>query len=113
LAKKQSARARSTPQPQPQQSQPSASDPRLQPGALHNIARMISLMGAVAVGLLVFELLQAPIGYWPALILGLIACIPTRAALLWLERIWLRAVARKAQRRQAANQPDAPRAKTK
>lgn len=114
MAKKQRDRGRgAAPSEQQPQSQPPATDPWLQPGAIQGVARLISLMGAIAVGLLVFELLQPHVPYWLALVSGLVACIPTRAALLWLERAWLRAVARKAERRQSANQPDSPRAKTK
>jgi len=93
-------RARPTGTP-PQPSQPPTSQPALPSSAIQNVARLISLMGAIAVGLLVFELLQPHVPYWLALVIGLVACIPTRAALLWLERAWLRAVARKAARRQA------------
>jgi membrane protease YdiL (CAAX protease family) len=58
-------------------------------------------MSATIIALLVFSLLQKPLGFWPALIVGFVAGILARAALLWVERIWLRAVVRRARSRQA------------
>jgi hypothetical protein len=58
--------------------------------------RLVALMSATAVALLVFEILQGPLSFWPALGIGLVAGILARAAFLWLEHLWLRAAARRA-----------------
>jgi fructose-specific phosphotransferase system IIC component len=73
-----------------------------------NALRLAALMSATIVALLVFELLQTPIGFWPALIVGFVAGILARAAFIWLERVWLRAAARRAHRleEQRAQQPE-------
>ena len=64
---------------------------------MFNTLRLISLMAATAVALLVYEVLNGALGWW-ALVLGLVAGIVARAAFLWLERAWLRAALRRAQR---------------
>jgi uncharacterized membrane protein YbhN (UPF0104 family) len=63
--------------------------------------RLAALMSATIVALAVFELLQQPIGFWPALGAGFVAGTLARAAFVWLERVWLRAAARRAQAREA------------
>jgi hypothetical protein len=82
--------ANTTPQ---QQSQ----GPTLRASAMLSTLRLVALMSATIVALLVFEVLQTPIGFWPALGIGFVAGILARAAFVWLERVWLRAAARRAQ----------------
>ena len=82
--------ANATPQ---QQSQ----GPTLRASAMLSTLRLVALMSATIVALLVFEVLQTPIGFWPALGVGFVAGILARAAFVWLERVWLRAAARRAQ----------------
>ena len=100
-----SARAGGAPPPQPQ-NQGSA----LRANPMLGTLRLVALMSATIVALLVFELLQTPIGFWPALGVGFAAGILARAGFIWLERVWLRAVARKAQAREAgrADGPSRP-----
>jgi hypothetical protein len=71
--------------------------------------RLVALMSATIVALLVFELLQTPLGFWPALGVGFAAGILARAGFIWLERVWLRAAARRAQARGASSDVDGPR----
>jgi len=85
----------STPKPEPQ---PQPSGPVVTPRAMLNALRLIGLMAATAVALLVYELLAGTINFWWALVIGMVAGIVARAAFLWLERAWLRAVARRAER---------------
>lgn len=66
-----------------------------------NALRLIGLMAATAVALLAYELLAGPLGWW-ALGVGLVAGIIARAAFLWLERAWLHAALRRAQRAEQA-----------
>ncbi len=100
-SKKQQARARArtnatrTAPPQPAQE---PSGPTLRPSAMFSALRLAALMAATAVALLVFELLQQPLGFWPALLIGFGAAIIARAVFYWLERAWLRAAARRAHR---------------
>jgi hypothetical protein len=94
-SKKQQASAPGEPasaRPQ-QQSQ----GPTLRASAMLSTLRLVALMSATIVALLVFEVLQTPIGFWPALGVGFVAGILARAAFVWLERVWLRAAARRAQ----------------
>jgi hypothetical protein len=63
--------------------------------------RLVALMSATIVALLVFEFLQIPLGFWPALGIAFVAGILARAAFVWLERVWLGAGARRAQRLEA------------
>lgn len=93
--KRQRARASSsggTPKPEPQ-----AAGPAIRPRAMLNALRLAGLMAATAVALLAYELLVRPLGWW-ALAAGLVAGIIARAAFLWLERAWLHAALRRAQR---------------
>jgi fructose-specific phosphotransferase system IIC component len=64
---------------------------------------MVALLSATVVALAVFAVLQQPLGFWPALVAGFLAGVLARAALLWVERLWLRAVVRRAQAQQAAS----------
>lgn len=57
-------------------------------------------MGGVGVGLLTYELLLKPLGNWPAVFIGLAAAFLARFILIWLERIWIRTLLRRAERRQ-------------
>jgi hypothetical protein len=61
--------------------------------------RLVALMSATIVALVVFEVLEKPIGFWPALGVGFVSGIVARAAFLWLERVWLRVAARRAAER--------------
>lgn len=74
--------------------------PEFNPQALQGALRLISLMGGVGVGLLTYELLLKPIGNWPAVFIGLAAAFLARFVLIWLERIWIRTLLRRAERRQ-------------
>src|SRR5690348_7751203 len=74
--------------------------PEFNPQALQGALRLISLMGGVGVGLLTYELLLKPIGNWPAVFIGLAAAFLARFVLIWLERLWIRALIRRAERRQ-------------
>ncbi len=78
--------------------QPQSSGPVVTPRAMLNALRLIGLMAATAVALLVYELLAGTINFWWALVIGMVAGIVARALFLWLERVWLRAVARRAER---------------
>jgi hypothetical protein len=69
------------------------------PASLQGALRMISLMGGVGVGILVYELLLKPVGNWPAVFIGLAAAFLARLFLIWLERLWIRALIRRAERR--------------
>jgi hypothetical protein len=71
--------------------------------------RLVALMSATIVALLVFEALQTPLGFWPALGIGFVSGIVARAAFLWLERAWLHAAARRAARANEASQAEPPR----
>jgi hypothetical protein len=62
--------------------------------------RLAALLSATVIALAVYALLQGPLGYWPALILGLVAGVLARALLLWVERLWLRALVRRARAQQ-------------
>lgn len=84
----------------PAQSKPETSTPQFNPMALQNALRLISLMGGVGVGILVYELLLKPVGNWPAIFIGLAAAFLTRLVLIWLERLWIRSLIRRAERRQ-------------
>jgi len=70
--------------------------PTLRATAMQGTLRLVALMSATIVALLVFELLQNSLGFWPALGIGFVAGIVARLALVWLERLWLRAAARRA-----------------
>ena len=98
-----SSTARSGAAQPPQQSQ----GERTGASAMLNTLRLVALMSATVVALLVYELLQNAIGFWPALGVGFVAGIIARAAFVWLERVWLRAAARRAQAQEArrADQP--------
>ena len=69
--------------------------------AMLGTLRLVALMSATIVALLVFEFLQIPLGFWPALGIAFVAGIIARAAFVWLERVWLGAAARRAQRLEA------------
>ena len=70
--------------------------------------RLVALMSATIVALLVFEVLQTPLGFWPALGIGFVAGIVARAAFVWLERVWLGAAARRAAARESGRaEPEA------
>jgi hypothetical protein len=84
--------------PAKQESQTPA--PEFNPTALQGALRLISLMGGVGVGILVYELLLKPVGNWPAVFIGLAAAFLARLILIWLERLWIRALIRRAERRQ-------------
>ncbi len=89
----------------PPQSQSQA--PTLRASTMLGTLRLVALMSATIVALLVFELLQASLGFWPALGVGFVAGIIARAGFIWLERVWLRAAARRAQAR-GAERADGP-----
>lgn len=91
-----SARASGATPPQPQ-----SQAPTLRASTMLGTLRLVALMSATIVALLVFELLQTPLGFWPALGVGFVAGIVARAGFIWLERVWLRAAARRAQAREA------------
>jgi hypothetical protein len=79
---------------------PKSAGPSPRASAMLNAMRLVALMSATIVAVVVYEVLQTPIGFWPALIVGLVAGILARAAFVWLERVWLRAAARRAQAQQ-------------
>jgi hypothetical protein len=81
-------------------SKPQTPAPEFNPQALQGALRLISLMGGVGVGLLTYELLLKPLGNWPAVFIGLAAAFLARFILIWLERIWIRTLLRRAERRQ-------------
>ena len=81
-----------------QEPQPAA--PEFNPTALQGALRLISLMGGIGVGLLTYELLLKPLGNWPAVFIGLAAAFLARLVLIWLERLWIRSLIRRAERRQ-------------
>lgn len=72
----------------------------LRANTMQSTLRLVALMSATIVALLVFEVLQTPFGFWPALAVGFVAGIVARAAFVWLERVWLRAAARRAAARE-------------
>ena len=75
--------------------------PTLRASTMRGTLRLIALLSATCVALLVYELLLNPLGFWPALGIGFVAGILARLALVWLERLWLRAAARRALAREA------------
>ncbi len=83
--------------------------PSLRASAMLGTLRFAALLSATAVALLVFEVLERPIGFWPALGVAFVAGIIARAGLVWLERAWLRAVARRAQRLAARREEQSKR----
>ncbi len=99
------AGAESAPQQQP--------EPAFSPLAMQNGLRLISLLAGVAVGIWVFELFQAQLGFWPALIVGFVAAFIARAVMIWLEGVWLRAAIRRAKQREAERQARQPKANSK
>jgi hypothetical protein len=103
-----SARAGGAAPPQPQRQQPTQ-----RVSAMLGTLRLVALMSATIVALLVYEVLQTPIGFWPALGVGFVAGILARAAFIWLERVWLRATARKAQAKASASGADGAKPKGK
>lgn len=86
------ARPASAAPPQPQ-SQPPASG---RVGLFVNTLRMVALLSATAVAVVVYELLQTSLGFWPALGIGFAVGVVARVAFVWLERVWVRAAARRA-----------------
>lgn len=84
----------------PAKSDPQMPAPAFNPQALQGALRLISLLGGVGVGLMLYELLLRPLGNWPAVFIGLAAALLARAALIWLERLWIRSLIRRAERRQ-------------
>jgi hypothetical protein len=84
----------------PTQSEQQTPAQEFNPQALQGALRLISLMGGVGVGLLTYELLLKPVGNWPAVFIGLAAAFLARFVLIWLERLWIRALIRRAERRQ-------------
>lgn len=80
-------------------SEPQTPTQQFNPASLQGALRMISLMGGVGVGILVYELLLKPVGNWPAVFIGLAAAFLARLFLIWLERLWIRALIRRAERR--------------
>lgn len=92
----------------PQQAQ--GQGPGLRATTMLSTLRLVALMSATIVALLVFEVLEHPIGFWPALGVGFVSGIVARAAFLWLERAWLHAAARRAAARAGqAKQTEPPR----
>lgn len=80
--------------------------PSLRANAMLGTLRLVALMSATIVALLVFEALQNTLSFWPALGIAFVAGIIARAAFVWLERVWLGAAARRAQRLEAQrNEP--------
>ncbi len=63
--------------------------------------RLVALLSATAVALLVFELLQASLGFWPALGVAFGVGLVARLLFIWLERLWLGAAARRAMAHEA------------
>ena len=93
---------------------PQTQAPAFNPTALQGALRMISLMGGIGVGLIIYELLLRPLGTWPAVFIGLAAAFLARFALIWLERLWIRSLIRRAERRQlerVADQLEQPKPK--
>ena len=93
----------------PAKSEPQTPAQEFNPASLQGALRMISLMGGVAAGILVYELLLKPVGNWPAVFIGLAAAFLARFFLIWLERLWIRALIHRAERRhleQLADQID-------
>lgn len=99
--KRASARAAS-----PAKSEPQTPAQQFNPASLQGALRMISLMGGVGVGILVYELLLKPVGNWPAVFIGLAAAFLARFVLIWLERLWIRSLIRRAERRHLAQLAD-------
>ena len=81
------------------QNEPQRPAQEFNPASLQGALRMISLMGGVGVGILVYELLLKPVGNWPAVFIGLAAAFLARLFLIWLERLWIRSLIRRAERR--------------
>ena len=90
----------------PANREPETPAQQFNPASLQNALRLISLMGGVGVGILVYELLLKPLGNWPAVFIGLAAAFLARFLLIWLERLWIRSLMRRAERRQAAVPPN-------
>ncbi len=63
---------------------------------LKSSLRLVALLSATMVALLVFELLQASLGFWPALGIAFGVGLVARLLFAWLERLWLGAAARRA-----------------
>jgi hypothetical protein len=93
--------------------QPQSQRPTLRASAMLGTLRLVALMSATIVALLVYEVLQASIGFWPALGVGFVAGILARAGFVWLERVWLRAAARKARASASGDDGAKPKGKTK
>jgi hypothetical protein len=88
-----SAASQASAAPPQQQNQPPAAG---RASMFVNTLRMVALLSATVVAVVVFELLQNSLGFWPALGIGFLAGIVARVAFVWLERVWLRAAARRA-----------------
>lgn len=63
---------------------------------LKSTLRLVALLSATMVAVLVFELLQVPLGFWPALGIAFGVGLVARLLFVWLERLWLGAAARRA-----------------
>ncbi len=85
----------------PPPAEPADPTPAIKSSAVFGGLRLAALLSATVIALVVYGVLQGPLGYWPALILGLVSGVLARAALLWVERLWLRALVRRARARQA------------
>ncbi|HEY7126697.1 MAG TPA: hypothetical protein VH540_22360 [Ktedonobacterales bacterium] len=85
----------------PTPAEPADPTPAIKSSAVFGGLRLAALLSATVIALVVYSVLQGPLGYWPALILGLVAGVLARAVLLWAERLWLRALVRRARARQA------------
>ena len=85
----------------PTPAEPADPTPAIKSSAVFGGLRLTALLSATVIALVVYAVLQGPLGYWPALILGLVSGVLARAVLLWVERLWLRALVRRARARQA------------
>lgn len=90
----------------PAKNEPPTPAQQFNPASLQGALRMISLMGGIGVGILVYELLLKPVGNWPAVFIGLAAAFLARLFLIWLERLWIRALIRRAERRHVEHLAD-------
>jgi hypothetical protein len=85
----------------PPPTQPTDPTPAVKSSAVFGGLRLVALLSATVIALAVYGVLQGPLSYWPALIIGLAAGVLARAALLWVERLWLRSLVRRARARQS------------